>query len=287
MVGGSVVMLNWREQFAENYERLSREDRETAKKFLVLCEFIKQVKSAVVAFSGGTDSALVSFIASKTLDKHLAITADSPTMPEGELKFARRFAERHGINHRIIKYNELENRNFVANNKDRCFYCKDGLFKALNEIKEREGYNTVFDGSNFDDLSDFRPGRRAGEHNNTLSPLIHAKLNKTEIRRISKLLGLETWDKAQNACLSSRIQYGEKITLEKLRVVDKAESLVKGLGHRDVRVRVHGEIARIEIGKAESINLERLKTIAPDIKRLGFKYVVLDLEGYRSGSLNE
>jgi uncharacterized protein len=268
-------------------EKLLCEDPELASKYNKLCEVIKSYDSAVVAFSGGVDSSLLAYLAHHLLGNSICITADSPTLSRSELSEAKNFARIYNLNHRIIPHNELEDRNFVRNDENRCFFCKDGLFRVLNDIKEKEHYNCIIDGSNFDDLDDYRPGLKACSNNDVKSPLIEAEMGKQDIRVVTKTLGLPTWDKPQMACLSSRIPINSPITKEGLRKVEKAEGALKELGYRDVRVRIHGEIARIEIGKDEKIDLHELNDVASKIKELGFKYITLDLEGYRTGSLNK
>ena len=268
-------------------KKLLSEDPELAGKFSRLCEVIKNYGSVVVAFSGGVDSSFLAYLAHQLSENSICVTANSPTLPRSELSEAKNFAKMYNLNHRIISYNELENDNFVRNDENRCFFCKDGLFQALNGIKEKEGYNWIIDGSNFDDLDDYRPGLRACSKNDVKSPLVEAKMGKQDIRVTSKALALPTWDKPQMACLSSRFPRNNPITEEGLRRIEMAERAVKELGYKDVRVRIHGEIARIEIGKDEKIDIRKLKEIVPKIKELGFKYVALDLEGYRTGSLNE
>ncbi len=265
---------------------LSKENPAIQKKFSRLLHVIKDCKSGVVAFSGGVDSSLLAYLCHNLLSKSLFVTTDSPTLPRSELNDAINFARKYKLNHRIISHNELEDERFARNDERRCFYCKEGLFKILNQIREKEGYECVIDGSNFDDLNDYRPGREAAEKNEVLSPLIEAELGKKEIRIISKALGLQTWNKPQMACLSSRFPRNVRINEDDLERVEKAENAIKELGYNDVRVRIHGEIARIEIGKKEDIDLAELKALIPKIKKLGFKYVTLDLEGYRTGSLN-
>ncbi|MCK4757093.1 MAG: ATP-dependent sacrificial sulfur transferase LarE [Thermoplasmata archaeon] len=275
------------DRFAGEYEILKLEDNELAGKFDELCEIISGCGSALVAFSGGTDSALLAYLSSKLLDRCLCVTAKSTTISRTELSGAMSFASQHNLEFRIIDHNELDDARFCTNDKQRCFYCKDGLFKVLGQLMEAEGLEAVFDGSNHDDLDDYRPGRMAAQDNNVRSPLLEAGLGKSDIRKLSKKFCLETWDKPQMACLASRIPYSSEITLEKLAAIEKAEELVRGLGYRDVRVRHHGDIARIELGKDEPVDLDKLKSVVPQIKKLKFKYVVLDIEGYRTGSLNE
>ena len=282
-------MTNGRGQgaFTKEYKLLKNEDIQLAGKFAELCDIITGYDTALIAYSGGTDSALLAFLGSKLLDRCLCVTARSPTISKNELSGAMTFAVNHGLEHRIIERNELDDERFCVNDRERCFYCKDGLLKTLTRIMTDEGYEAVFDGSNHDDLDDYRPGRKAVESNNAKSPLLDAGLSKPDIRKISKMLGLETWEKPQTACLASRFPYGTDITVERLARIEKAEEIVRDLGYKDVRVRFHGDIARIELGKGEEIDLSKLKKLVPDIKKLKFKYVVLDIEGYRTGSLNE
>ncbi len=275
------------ERFSSEYEILKQEDIVLAGKLDELCEIISKCGSALVAFSGGTDSALLAYISSKLLDRCLCVTARSPTISETELSGATSFASQHGLEFRIIDHNELDDDRFCVNDKQRCFYCKDGLFKALGQLMEDEGLCVVFDGSNHDDLDDYRPGRKAALDNKVKSPLLEAGLGKPDIRKLSRSFNLDTWEKPQMACLASRFPYGTPISEDNLALIEKAESIVRGLGHKDVRVRYHGDIARIELGKDEHIDLDKLRSIIPEIKQLGFKYVVLDIEGYRTGSLNE
>lgn len=277
----------WQDKFSKECEALKQEDLGLAGKFDELCEIISGFGSALVAFSGGTDSALLAYLSNKLLDRCLCVTAKSPTISETELSDAVSFAGRHDLEFRMIDHSELDDASFCANDRQRCFYCKDGLFKVLGQLMEAEGLKVVFDGSNHDDLDDYRPGRKAAQDNNVRSPLLEAGLGKPDIRKLSHIFGLETWEKPQMACLASRIPYGSEITLEKLASIEKAEELVKGLGYRDVRVRHHGDMARIEIGGGEAIDIVKLRELVPDIKKLNFKYVTLDIEGYRTGSLNE
>ncbi len=266
---------------------IAKDNPEISDKLLKLREVIGKYESAVIAYSGGVDSSLLAYICTKLLSKALCITANSPTLPRKELDDAVKFAERYGLDHRIISYNELDDERFVANDERRCFYCKDGLFKALKAIQEQENFDAVFDGSNHDDLDDYRPGKDAEKKHGVISPFVEAGIGKNDIREISKALRLPTWEKPQAACLASRVARGMEVTEERLRQIENAEEVIKNLGFKDVRVRHHGDIARIEIGKSEIIDLEALKSVISKIKEQRFKYVVLDLEGYRTGSLNE
>lgn len=278
---------HWQEIFLDEYNILKEEDIETARKFARLCDIIQSYKNALIAFSGGTDSALLAFLGNKLLDRCLCVTARSPTISRVELSGAMAFANHHCLEFRVIERNELDDERFCANDTERCFYCKDGLLKLLAQIMEDEGLEAIFDGSNHDDLDDYRPGRKAVENNNVKSPLLEAGMGKQGIRKISRIFGLNTWEKPQMACLASRFPYGTEITEERLARIEKAEEMVKELGYWDVRVRFHGDIARIELGEDEPIDNVKLKKLVPDIKKLNFKYVVLDIEGYRTGSLNE
>ena len=266
---------------------LTEYDAPLADKFRALSENIAGYDSTIVAFSGGVDSALLAYLTSQLVPKCLIVTSDSPTLPRKELSEAISFATTYNLNHRIVSYNELTDERFVKNDDKRCFYCKDGLFSLLNDIREKEGYDCIFDGSNFDDLDDYRPGREAAKKNKIRSPLLESGMGKEDIRKVSKALGLPTWDKPQMACLSSRFPRNMEISEEDLKRVEEAEEVVKALGYKDVRVRFHGDIARIELGGEEEVDIETLKKVVPKIKALGFRFATLDLEGYRMGSLND
>jgi uncharacterized protein len=277
----------WEVIYERTKENLEKDDPKIAHKFQKLCDLLLEYQSGVVAFSGGVDSSLLAYLCHMIMGKELSVTADSPTLPRRELTEAIEFAQNNHLNHRIIKYNELDDDRFAKNDERRCFYCKDGLFGYLEDIRKKEGYDIVIDGSNHDDLDDFRPGREAAKKNKVKSPLLKAQLGKEEIRIVSRALGLDTWDKPQMACLSSRFPRDTPITDEDLMQVEKAEEMVKELGFHDVRVRFYRALAKIEIGVDEKIDLSQLRSLVPKFKKLGFKYVTLDLEGFRSGSLNE
>jgi pyridinium-3,5-biscarboxylic acid mononucleotide sulfurtransferase len=249
---------------------------------------IKNTGGAVVAFSGGVDSTLLLKVAHDILgEKVLAITANSETYPKRELEAAKAFALSLGIRHIVIETLELEIDGFADNPPDRCYYCKHELFSKLTEIAKANGMEYVFDGSNYDDRNDHRPGMRAAKQLGVVSPLKQAGMTKDDIREISKEFGLSTWNKPSFACLSSRFPYGTKITPEKLVVIGEAEDFIRDLGFTELRVRHHDNIARIEIGKAD---LERIipyaDKIVEKVKSLGFLYVTLDLAGFKTGSMN-
>jgi pyridinium-3,5-biscarboxylic acid mononucleotide sulfurtransferase len=249
---------------------------------------IKNTGGAVVAFSGGVDSTLLLKVAHDILgEKVLAITANSETYPKRELEAAKAFALSLGIRHIVIETLELEIDGFADNPPDRCYYCKHELFSKLTEIAKTNGMEYVFDGSNYDDRNDHRPGMRAAKQLGVVSPLKQAGMTKDDIREISKEFGLSTWNKPSFACLSSRFPYGTKITPEKLVVIGEAEDFIRDLGFTELRVRHHDNIARIEIGKAD---LERIipyaDKIVEKVKSLGFLYVTLDLAGFKTGSMN-
>jgi len=269
------------------HEKLMDIDETLAHKFSGLCENIMAHGSALISFSGGTDSALLAFLGGRLLERQLCVILDSPLLSRSELENAEAFAQTHKLELRIIQHSELENPEFCANNRNRCYHCKTGLLGTLSGIMKDEGLKIILEGSNKDDLDDYRPGRKAIQENNVASPLLESGLSKTEIRTISRILGLETWDRPQMACMATRIPYGTPITEELLARIEKAEELVRNLGYRDVRVRYHGDIARIEVGHDEKIDMNALREIVTDIKKLRFKYVVLDMEGYRTGSMNE
>lgn len=248
--------------------------------------------SVLIAFSGGADSTFLLKVAHDVLgNKVLAITAKSETYPYSELKEAKSLAKFIGVEHKILETKELQNKDFYRNPANRCYFCKKELFsklKKISGIKEKKKINYVLDASNFDDLKDYRPGRLAAKELGVRSPLAEAGITKKEIRFFSKELGLPTWKKPSQACLASRIPYGHEITEKELKKVDKAENFLKQLGLKELRVRNHGEIARIEVPqKRLRFVLKNNKTIAQKFKKLGFAYTALDLNGYRTGSLNE
>jgi len=259
-------------------------------KFEKLIEILKQMESAVLAYSGGVDSTLLLKALQLSGIRAIAVTAVSETMPENDLSFSKKMCEETGIRQMIIKTEELKKESFAKNPTDRCFYCKDELFNKIGEIARSEGYKFVLDGSNLDDTADWRPGRKAAVNHGIKSPLIEAGLNKKEIREISKSLNLPSWDKPSSPCLASRFPYGQKITAGALKQVSEAEEFLRSLGFVEFRVRHHRDIARIEFNEkdiASALNPEKRKVIAEKLKSIGYRFVVLDMEGFRSGRMNE
>jgi len=265
-----------------------------AEKLGRLAEWFKAVGGPViVAFSGGVDSSVVLAAAVRALgpSQVYAVTADSPIHPRSELEWAKRVAGLLGVNHVIITTNELEDENFVSNPPLRCYYCKKAMIRLLKGVAERVGAKVVVDGTNSEDLGGHRPGYLALQEEGVRSPLAELGFTKSDTRRVAKLLGLPNWDKPPMACLATRIPYGQRITLERLKRIEAAEEAVRALtGARQVRVRDHGDIARIEVGRGERRLLfseEAMDEVARRLKQLGWRYVALDLEGYRSGSMDE
>ena len=260
-------------------------------KFIKLKENLKSMDRVIIAFSGGVDSTFLLKAASLSgLNNVLAVTGISESLPQEEFSLAEEIAASLNITHRAIITEELKDRNYTSNPPDRCYYCKKELFSKLREIAENEEFPYIIDGTNADDARDWRPGKRAAREEGVQSPLLHAGLVKKEIRELSRSLGLPTWDKPATPCLSSRFPYGQRITTEALNRVDKAESFVRKFGVKELRVRTLSETAKIEVLPEDfpklMDNVTREKIINY-LKSLGFKYVTLDLQGFRSGSSNE
>ena len=256
-----------------------------------LKEIIKGLKSVVVAYSGGVDSTLVLKMCQDVLgEKVLAVTAKSETYPAVELDDAEAMTRKLGVPYRVIETKELEIAGFSRNPPDRCYWCKKELFQQLRMLAREEGYKNVVDGANYEDGSDFRPGLRAGRELGVVSPLKEAHFTKADVRKLSRHLGLSTWDKPSYACLASRFPYGDEITREKLIRVARAEEFLREAGFKELRVRAHGDVARIEVAKdhlAALLKRPLRERLIASFKKLGFIYVTLDLEGFRSGSMNE
>jgi len=251
---------------------------------------LKQMGSVIVAYSGGADSAYLAWAAHRALgDSAVAITADSASFPESHKRDAEAFAHDWGIRHEYIVTREFDNPDYVKNDRDRCFHCKDELFTRLDEVARERGIAHIVYGVNVDDLGDYRPGQGAAKIHEVKAPLVDAGLTKAEIRELSRREGLATWDRPASACLSSRIPYGTPVTIENVKTVDRGEDAIRALGFRQFRVRFHGEVVRIEIAPEElerAMTPEMARRFTAIFKGLGFHYVTLDLEGYRQGSLN-
>lgn len=256
-----------------------------------LFDNLRSLERVLVAYSGGTDSAYLAWAAQQVLGKNaIAITADSASIPESHKRDAEAFALQFGIVHEYIPTFEFENPDYIANNPDRCFHCKDELFNRMEEISRERGFDHIVYGVNKDDLGDFRPGQNAAKRHQVKAPLVEAGLSKAEIRELSRLAGLPTWDRPASACLSSRIPYGTPVTITNIKTVETGEEALKALGFRQFRVRFHDKLVRIEIAREEldqALNLDVCGRLVAIFKPLGFHYVTLDLEGYRQGAMNE
>jgi uncharacterized protein len=264
---------------------------ETALKQARLHAILRSLDSVIVAFSGGVDSAYLAVAAQAALGpRALAVTADSPSYPDRHRRLARRVAEAFGFAHEFIATGEMDRPEYRANPANRCYHCKTELYSRLRALAADRGFRAVADGSNADDRADYRPGRQAAREHGVRSPLDEADLTKDEIRELSRLAGLATWDEPASACLSSRIPYGHEVTETALRQIERAEEVLRELGFRVCRVRHHDTVARLEIGRdemARALDPEVSDAMVAALKRIGYQHVSLDLQGYRQGSLNE
>jgi uncharacterized protein len=255
-----------------------------------LFEVLRGLERVIVAYSGGTDSAYLAWAANQVLGVNsLAITADSASIPASHKRDAEDFVRQFGIAHEYIETREFENPDYIKNDANRCFHCKDELFNRLAEVGKARGIAHIVYGVNQDDLGDYRPGQNAALQHRVKAPLVEAGLTKAEIRELSRAAGLPTWDRPAAACLSSRIPYGTPVTIQNIKTVEVGEEEMKALGFRQFRTRFHGELVRIEVARDEmekALNLEMAGKLTEIFKKLGYQFVTLDLQGYRQGSLN-
>jgi uncharacterized protein len=252
---------------------------------------LRELSRVIIAYSGGTDSAYLAWAAHRVLGENaVAITADSESIPTSHKHDAEAFAREVGFRHEYVATREFDNPDYVRNDADRCFHCKDELFDTLEAVGRERGFEHIVYGVNVDDLGDYRPGQRAAKIHGVKAPLVDAGLTKREIRELSRRAGLSTWDRPAAACLSSRVPYGTAVTRQVVKTIEQGEEEIRALGFRQFRVRFHGDLVRIEIAPEEierALSAEMARAFTSIFKPLGFHYVTLDLEGYRQGSLNE
>ena len=270
--------------------KVEEENRTMEEKIKKLKGILKNLQNVIVSYSGGVDSSFLLEVAVETIGKEnvIAVIGISDIFTKEEKDFAEKFCASCGVRYIKIKTNQLQNKNFIKNLPDRCFWCKKELFEKMEKIRRKNKFNYIIDGTNKNDENDYRPGEKAKKIFNVLSPLKEVDITKEEIRKYSKKIGLPTWNKPQMSCLATRIPYGEKITREKLKRIEEGEKFLISLGFKIVRIREHEEIARIEVDKQKIEKLVKMREkIAKKLKTLGYKYITVDLDGYRSGSMNE
>ena len=261
-------------------------DKQLNQKYWELKIIIKKLDNAILAFSGGVDSALVLKVAHDILgDNVIAVTADSPSLPRRELEETKKISKQIGAKHLIINTEETKNENYLKNPSNRCYYCKSELYSKLMEISAKTGIKNILNGTNYDDLSDYRPGLIAADENNVISPLKEAKLTKKDVRELAKHFGLEIWDKPSSPCLSSRVPYGNEITMKKLAMIEEAENFLKDFGIRELRVRHFGNLARIDVNETDKSTINNnLQLIEKRFNQIGFNEIAI--ASFKSGNLN-